>query len=159
MRLLNSFIVSNSSHFFGYSSDSSLNSNLSPIVIVSFKFTMTGEMVALCFVNKSTSAPVGRQRGAILDGEKSAQWSWSSGHSHLKSQFIPFQNNSGCLKELLIRVSAEKDKLEKGRWGWKGSVCDVCFVWILYLPVERVGLFSPLLVSRSFLSLPFVRAM
>lgn len=80
MRLLNSFIVSNSSHFFGYSSDSSLNSNLSPIVIVRFKFTMTGEMVALCFVNKSTSAPVGRQRGAILDGEKSAQWSWSPLH-------------------------------------------------------------------------------
>lgn len=27
-------------------------------------------MVALCFVNKATSAPVGRQRGTTLDGDK-----------------------------------------------------------------------------------------
>lgn len=34
-------------------------------------------MVALCFVDKATSAAVGRQKGAILDAEKSAQWSRS----------------------------------------------------------------------------------
>lgn len=38
---------------------------------------MADEMVALCFINKATCAPMGRQRGAILGGEKSAQWSRS----------------------------------------------------------------------------------
>lgn len=41
---------------------------------------MTGDVVAHRFVNKATSAPVVRQGGVILDGEKSAQWSWSPLH-------------------------------------------------------------------------------
>lgn len=41
---------------------------------------MTGGMVALCFVNRTTGALVARQRGVILDGENSVQWSWSLLH-------------------------------------------------------------------------------
>lgn len=37
------------------------------------KFTTADEMVALCFVNKATSAPLGRQGRAILGGIKSEQ--------------------------------------------------------------------------------------
>lgn len=73
MKILNSFIVSNSSHFIVYSSDSSLNSLQPKSKGGRLKFTMTGDRVTLCFVNKATSVPVSRQRGVILDGEKSAQ--------------------------------------------------------------------------------------
>lgn len=49
---------------------------------------------------------------------------------------------------------------------WRKEDEDGKEVFVMYvlseffiLPVERVGLFSPLLVSHSFLSSPFVRAM
>lgn len=80
-------------------------------------------MVALCFVNKATSAPEGRQRGAILDGEKSAQRSRSplrlraftccDVRSSLTNQRAeepvhPLIPGAGKL----IRACAEKEKLE-----------------------------------------------
>lgn len=45
MKILNSFIVSNSSHFFGCSSDSSLNSLQPKSKCDRLKFSMTGDVV------------------------------------------------------------------------------------------------------------------
>lgn len=128
-------------------------------------------MVALCFVNKATSTPAGRQRGAVLGGKKSAQWSrrplclWAftccsvrfslTNQMAEKSEFIPLWNNTGHVKadwSVCRKRSWSKEDRDGKDVFMMSVLCELLFHFLSEWVFSFY--FSPILLSLYHVSEP-----